>query len=89
MGIHHAIGLRPIAAFGNSDGDREMLEWTTAGPGRRLGLIVHHTDNAREWAYDRTSDVGRLDKVLDEASKKGWVVVDMRKDRRFVYSFQK
>jgi phosphoglycolate phosphatase-like HAD superfamily hydrolase len=87
--IYRAIGRRPIAAFGNSDGDREMLEWTTAGPGRRLGLIVHHTDAAREWAYDRTSVIGKLDKALDEAPKKGWLLVDMKKDWRIVYPFQK
>ena len=77
VGIQMHIGRRPIAAFGNSDGDLEMLQWTAAGPGPRLCLYVHHTDAEREWAYDRTSHVGRLDKGLDEAAAGGWVVVDM------------
>ena len=67
VGIHRQIGRRPVLAFGNSDGDEAMLRWTTAGPGPRLGLILHHTDAAREWAYDRQSAVGRLDRALDEA----------------------
>jgi hypothetical protein len=87
-GIHRAIGKRPIAAFGNSDGDYEMLRWTTSGQGRRLGLIVHHTDGAREWAYDRDSLVGRLDRALDEASRRGWVVADMKSDWKVIYPFQ-
>ena len=89
LGINATIGRRPIMAFGNSDGDFEMLEWATAGPGRRLGLIVHHTDAEREWAYDRTSHVGQLARGLDEASKRGWVVVDMKRDWRVIYPFQK
>ena len=89
MGIQRHIGRRPIAAFGNSDGDYEMLRWTTAGPGRRLGLIVHHTDAEREWAYDRKSPVGRLTKALDEARERGWVVVDMKADWRCVFAFEK
>ncbi len=80
MGIHRHIGRRPILAFGNSDGDYEMLRWTTAGDGRRLGLIVHHTDAAREWAYDRQSPVGRLSQALDEAPARGWIVVNMKAD---------
>jgi hypothetical protein len=87
VGIHRYIGRRPIAAFGNSDGDYEMLRWTTAGPGRRLGLIVHHTDAEREWAYDRQSAVGRLSKALDEAPGRGWVVVDMKADWRRIFAF--
>jgi len=79
-GISRAIGRRPIAAFGNSDGDFEMLEWTTSAPGKRLGLIVHHTDAEREWDYDRKSRVGRLDHALDEAPKRGWLLLDMKKD---------
>ena len=70
LGINSHIGRRPIAAFGNSDGDLQMLQWTTAGGGARFGLIVHHTDPKREWAYDRESHVGRLDKALDEAEAK-------------------
>jgi phosphoglycolate phosphatase-like HAD superfamily hydrolase len=89
VGIHKFIGRRPIAAFGNSDGDREMLQWTTAGAGARFGLIVRHTDAEREWAYDRQSSVGRLDKALDEAPRKGWTVVDMKQDWKVVYPFQK
>jgi phosphoserine phosphatase len=88
VGIHRAIGRRPIAAFGNSDGDYEMLRWATSGKGRSLGLIVHHTDAVREWAYDRTSSVGRLAKALDEAPKRGWVVTDMRLDWKVVYPFE-
>lgn len=86
VGIHKFIGRRPIAAFGNSDGDVEMLEWTTSGPGRTLGLIVHHDDGAREFAYDRASAIGRLDRALDEAGRRGWVVVSMKSDWRNVYA---
>lgn len=85
VGINQHIGRRPIAAFGNSDGDLQMLQWTTAGPGKRLGMIVHHTDAEREFAYDRDSSVGRLDKALIEAPQKGWVVVDMKKDWKVIY----
>jgi len=85
-GIQTFIGRRPIAAFGNSDGDREMLEWTWAGPGARLALLVHHTDAEREWAYDRSSPVGRLDKALDEAAAAGWTVVDMKTDWKQVFA---
>ncbi len=80
VGIHRFIGRRPVLAFGNSDGDFEMLEWTTAGPGTRLGLILHHDDAAREWAYDRESAVGRLVRGLDEAEEHGWVIVSMKDD---------
>ncbi|GAB6259986.1 HAD family hydrolase [Photobacterium sp. R1] len=85
VGIHQFIGRRPIAAFGNSDGDFQMLQWVTAGDGKRLGLLVHHTDKAREWAYDRHSSVGKLDKALDAAKENGWVVVDMKTDWRTIY----
>jgi phosphoglycolate phosphatase-like HAD superfamily hydrolase len=85
IGIQMFIGRRPVAAFGNSDGDQQMLEWTTAGPGPRFGLIVHHTDAAREWAYDRKSPVGKLDKALDEAAAKGWTVVSMKDDWKTIY----
>jgi hypothetical protein len=88
-GIHQGVGRRPIAAFGNSDGDFEMLEWTTAASGVRFGLIVHHTDGEREWAYDRGSRVGRLARALDEAPGRGWVIADMKRDWRIVYPFQK
>ncbi len=85
VGINLHIGRRPIVAFGNSDGDLEMLQWTTGGPGPRLGLIVHHTDAEREYAYDRDSIVGRLDKALDQAPERGWVVVDMKRDWKTIY----
>jgi phosphoserine phosphatase len=89
VGIQQVIGRRPIAAFGNSDGDFEMLEWTTSAAGPRFGLIVHHTDAAREWAYDRASRIGTLARGLDEAGKRGWTVVDMRQDWKVIYPFQK
>jgi phosphoglycolate phosphatase-like HAD superfamily hydrolase len=85
VGIHGAIGRRPIFAFGNSDGDFEMLQWTTAGAGPRLGLLVHHTDAEREYAYDRDSHVGRLARGLDEGPKLGWVIVDMKADWNAVF----
>lgn len=80
IGIHAHIGRRPLMAFGNSDGDFQMLEWTTAGKGPRFGLLVHHTDAVREVAYDRTSPIGKLDRALDEAPKRGWTVVSMKDD---------
>jgi phosphoserine phosphatase len=86
--IQKYIGRRPIAAFGNSDGDLEMLQWTTAGKGARLALLVHHNDAAREWAYDREPAIGQLDKALDEATEKGWTVVDMKNDWRCVFPFE-
>lgn len=85
VGIHSRIGRRPIAAFGNSDGDQQMLQWTAAGSGPRFILLVHHTDAEREWAYDRKSHVGRLDKALDEAAAQGWTVADMKRDWKVVY----
>jgi len=85
VAINLHIGRRPIAAFGNSDGDLQMLQWTTAGEGPRLGVIVHHTDAEREWAYDRKSHVGKLDQALDEAPERGWVVVDMKSDWEVIY----
>jgi phosphoserine phosphatase len=85
VGINSHIGRRPIAAFGNSDGDFQMLEWTTSGKGPRLGVLIHHTDAEREWAYDRDSHIGRLDRGLDEAADRGWVVVDMKEDWRIVF----
>jgi phosphoserine phosphatase len=85
IGIHKFIGRRPIAAFGNSDGDLQMFQWTMADTGRRLAAIVHHTDAEREWAYDRGSHVGRLDQALDEARDKGWLVIDMKTDWTQIY----
>ncbi len=89
IGIHTQIGRRPIAAFGNSDGDLQMLQWTTAGQGLRFALYVHHTDAEREWAYDRNSSIGHLDKGLDEAQAKGWTIVDMKQDWKIIYPFDK
>jgi phosphoglycolate phosphatase-like HAD superfamily hydrolase len=89
VGINRFIGRRPLLAFGNSDGDHEMLQWTAAGPGRRFVGIVHHTDAEREWAYDRESHIGKLDKALDEALAKGWTVVDMKKEWSRIYPFDK
>jgi hypothetical protein len=89
VGINEQIGRQPIAAFGNSDGDLEMLQWTTMrGSGPRLGLIVHHTDAAREYAYDRKSHFGRLDKALDAAAVNNWTVADMKRDWKRVFAFQ-
>jgi phosphoglycolate phosphatase-like HAD superfamily hydrolase len=88
VAIHLQIGRRPIAAFGNSDGDLQMLKWTTAGEGPRFALYVHHTDGEREWSYDRKSAVGKLDKGLDEAKAKGWTVVDMKKDWKVIFPWQ-
>ncbi|WP_206197885.1 HAD family hydrolase [Thiomicrospira sp. S5] len=85
VGINQHIGRQPIAAFGNSDGDLEMLQWTTSGKGKRFGLLVHHTDAKREWAYDRKSTFGHLDKALDMATKQGWTVVDMKSDWKTIY----
>jgi phosphoserine phosphatase len=84
-GIETFIGRRPLAAFGNSDGDLQMLQWTTSGTGPRFGLIVRHTDAEREWAYDRTSSIGKLDKALDEAAARKWTVVDMKRDWKVIY----
>ena len=85
VGINEFIGRRPIAAFGNSDGDLEMLQWTTMSGGVRLGLIVHHTDAEREYAYDRDTSFGRLDKALDAAAVNKWTVVDMKNDWKVIF----
>jgi phosphoglycolate phosphatase-like HAD superfamily hydrolase len=87
VGINEHIGRRPIASFGNSDGDLQMLEWTKGGGGVRFALIVHHTDAEREWAYDRNSPVGKLDKALDVAQAEGWTVVDMKNDWKTIFPF--
>jgi len=89
VGIYRHIGKRPIAAFGNSDGDLQMLQVTAAGEGRRLALIVHHDDAVREYAYDRTSHIGKLDKAWDEAKAKNWIVVSMKSDWNRVFGFEK
>jgi phosphoglycolate phosphatase-like HAD superfamily hydrolase len=89
VGINRFIGRRPIFAFGNSDGDLQMLQWTVAGAGARFAGLVHHTDAEREYAYDRDSKVGKLDKALDEATAKGWAVVDMKQDWKRIFAFEK
>jgi phosphoglycolate phosphatase-like HAD superfamily hydrolase len=89
VGINRFIGRRPIFAFGNSDGDLQMLQWTTMGKGRRFAGLVHHTDSEREYAYDRNSKIGKLDKALDQAAAKGWTVVDMKRDWKRVFPFEK
>ncbi len=92
VGIHKFIGKRPVAAFGNSDGDLAMLQWVSKGEGaekdKTLALIVHHTDGEREWAYDRESHIGTLDKALDEALSSDWIVADMKKDWKAIYPFE-
>ena len=88
VGINEFIGRRPIAAFGNSDGDIEMLQWTTMSGGVRLGLIVHHTDAEREYAYDRDTPFGRLDKALDAAAMNKWIVADMKNDWNRIFAFE-
>ena len=85
VGIYEHIGVRPILAFGNSDSDMQMIEYAMAGKGRRLGLFVHHTDADREYAYDRKSHVGVLDKALDQADANGWIIVDMKKEWKQVF----
>lgn len=88
VGINEHIGQRPIAAFGNSDGDLQMLQWTNMSGRRRLGLIVHHTDGEREYAYDRKSSFGHLDKAIEAATLNGWTVVSMKDDWRRVFKVQ-
>jgi len=89
VAIQQAIGRRPVIAVGNSDGDFEMLEWTTSAPGPRLGVIVHHTDAKREWAYDRDGHAGKLVRALAEAPQRGWVVADMQRDWNVVFPFER
>lgn len=88
VGINRFIGRRPLLAFGNSDGDLQMLQWTAAGSGSRFMGLVHHTDAEREWAYDRNVSLGRLDKALTEAEVKGWTIVDMKHDWKVIFPFQ-
>jgi phosphoglycolate phosphatase-like HAD superfamily hydrolase len=88
VGINRFIGRRPIFAFGNSDGDQQMLEWTAAGTGARFVGLVHHTDAVREYTYDRQSHIGKLDKALDKADAKGWTVVDMKNDWKKIFAFE-
>ncbi len=89
VGIYQHIGKRPVFAAGNSDGDYQMLQWTTTGTGPRMGIIVHHTDSTREWAYDRNSHIGTLNKGLDDAAKYGWKLIDMKTDWKLIYPFDK
>lgn len=89
VGINRFIGRRPIFAFGNSDGDLQMLQWTAAGNGPSFMGIVHHTDAEREYAYDRTSHIGKLDKAWDEGIRRGWTIVDMKKDWKVIYPYEK
>jgi phosphoglycolate phosphatase-like HAD superfamily hydrolase len=88
VGINHFIGRRPVLAFGNSDGDQQMLEWTAAGAGARFMGLVHHTDAVREYAYDRQSHIGKLDKAWDEAVRRNWAIVDMKNDWKVIYPFE-
>lgn len=88
VGINRNIGRRPIIAFGNSDGDLQMLQYTTSGTGARLGVYVHHDDAVREYAYDRKSQIGKLDKGLDEAPKRGWPVISMKNDWKVIFPFE-
>jgi hypothetical protein len=88
VGVYRHIGRRPIAAFGNSDGDLQMLQFTAAGEGQRLMLIVHHDDAEREFAYDRASHIGKLDKAWDEAKAKNWIVVSMKSDWKRIFPFE-
>jgi phosphoserine phosphatase len=88
VAIDYFIGKRPIAAFGNSDGDIQMLQYTTTGKGKSLGLLIHHTDALREWAYDSPSGIGELKDGMEEAAKQGWIVVDMKKDWKVIYPFE-
>lgn len=88
VGIHKHIGIKPVFASGNSDGDLQMLQWTDSNKYKSFQLYLHHTDAEREWAYDRDSHIGQLDKGLDEANEKGWTVIDMKKDWNTIYPFQ-
>jgi 2C-methyl-D-erythritol 2,4-cyclodiphosphate synthase len=89
VGIQMHIGRRPIAAFGNSDGDLQMLQWTTLTGGVSFGAIIHHTDAEREYAYDRQSSTGHLDKTLEVAALNNWTVVDMKRDWKIIFAFEK
>lgn len=88
LGINRFIGRKPVFCSGNSDGDLQMMQWTAAGEGKRFMLYLHHTDSIREWAYDRNSSVGRLDRGLDEATEKGWSIINMKEDWKVIYPFE-
>jgi hypothetical protein len=87
IGIHKFIGKKPVFASGNSDGDLQMMQWTASNEHKSFLLYLHHTDGDREWAYDRESHIGRLDKGLDEAKEKGWTVIDMKEDWKIIYPY--
>ena len=89
VGINRFIGRRPVFAYGNSDGDQQMLEWTAAGAAARFMGIVHHDDAEREWAYDRQSHVGKLDKAWDEGLRRGWAITSMKRDWKVIFPFEK
>ena len=89
VGINRFIGRRPVFAYGNSDGDQQMLEWTAAGAAARFMGIVHHDDAEREWAYDRQSHVGKLDKAWDEGLRRGWAITSMKRDWKMIFPFEK
>jgi hypothetical protein len=89
VGIHQYIGKRPVFTVGNSDGDYAMLQYTSTGEGPHFGMIIHHTDDIREWKYDRQSSIGHLEKGLDDAAKYNWQVVDMKNDWAKIYAFEK
>ncbi len=88
VGIHKFIGRKPVFCSGNSDGDLQMMQWTASGEGSRFMLYLHHTDSIREWAYDRNSSIGKLDKGLDEAKENGWTVINMKDDWKVIYPFE-
>jgi phosphoglycolate phosphatase-like HAD superfamily hydrolase len=88
IGIHKFIGKKPVFASGNSDGDLQMMQWTASNTNKSFMLYLHHTDAVREWAYDRDSHIGKLDKGLDEANEKGWTVIDMQSDWKLIYPFE-
>ena len=88
MGINKFIGRKPVFASGHSDGDLQMLQWTASGEGLHFMLYLHHTNSIREWAYDRVSHVGRLNRGLDEANERGWTVINMKEDWKVIYPFE-
>lgn len=88
LNIEKIIGKKPIFGAGNSDGDLAMLQWIASGSDKSFLLYVHHTDSIREWAYDRNSHIGKLDKGLDQATREGWTVIDMQKDWKVIYPFE-
>jgi len=88
VSIHYFVGRKPVLAFGNSDGDIQMMQWTTSGKGKRLSFFVHHNDAKREWAYDRNSVIGKLDKGFEMAKKNRWLLIDMKKDWKVIHPYE-